>query len=289
MKKLIICATVAVAAAVSIKFATTNVGAIETTAKTVKVDSSIANKVDSSTANVDSSTANNTPKNNTLRSVDEQIRAVYNKIAFKGAKLNFDVFKKAYTGYANLKSAGKVNSNKDILTVADFSKRSSEKRLWVIDLNKNKVLFHDYVAHGQGSGGAMATKFSNTNNSHQSSLGFYVTGNTYVGKHGRSLKMHGMDHGFNHSALARAVVIHAAKYVSAARAATGSIGRSWGCPAVSEKIAQPMISAIKGGTVLFVYAPQANYLKKSTWLNKKLDQKQLALNAPVKGNSVAIS
>lgn len=218
--------------------------------------------------------------------VDEQIQTAYNKIDFgTDKKLSYDVFKKAYTGYMNLKAAGKVTAKKDMLTVVDFSKPSSQKRLWVIDLNNNKVVFNDLVAHGEGSGGAMATQFSNKNESHQSSLGFYVTKDTYVGKHGRSLRIDGMDQGFNNSAFARAVVVHSAKYVSAARAAAGSIGRSWGCPAVSEKIAQPMIDAIKGGTVLFVYAPINNYLKNSTWLNKKLDENKIAMNAPVQGNN----
>jgi hypothetical protein len=180
-----------------------------------------------------------------------------------------------------------VPAKKDILTVVDFSKPSSQKRLWVIDLNNNKVVFNDLVAHGQGSGGSMATEFSDINDSHQSSLGFYVTKDTYVGKHGRSLRLDGMDQGFNTSALARAIVVHAAKYVNAARAAAGSIGRSWGCPAVPEQIAQPLINTIQGGTVLFVYAPLTNYLKGSTWLNKKLDEKKLAMNAPVQGSSVA--
>lgn len=220
--------------------------------------------------------------------LEELVQSAYNRINFNtAAKLSYDVFKKAYTGYMNLKAAGKVHAKKDILTVVDFSQRSSEKRLWVIDLNNNKIVFNDLVAHGQGSGDAMATQFSNTNDSHQSSLGFYVTDDTYIGKHGRSLRMNGMDEGFNHSARTRAVVVHGAKYVNAARAASGSIGRSWGCPAVSDELAQPLINTIEGGTVLFVYAPQDDYLKHSTWLNKKLDEGKLAMHAPAQGSSVA--
>jgi hypothetical protein len=123
-------------------------------------------------------------------------------------------------------------------------------------------LFNTYVAHGSGSGNAYATAFSNNGQSHQSSLGFYVTGSTYCGKHGCSLRIAGMDLGFNDKAEERAVVMHAANYVG-----KGHVGRSWGCPAVAPELAQPIINTIKNGTCLFIYAPQQKYLQSSRWLN----------------------
>lgn len=209
---------------------------------------------------------------NAVKSVDQHIKDVYSKIDFsQSKKLDFDVFEKAYHGYLNLRNSGKLCQDKDILTVCDFSKSSTAYRLWVIDLREKKVLINDYVAHGQGSGDEFATAFSNTNSSHQSSLGFYVTGDTYVGKHGTSLRLNGMDKGFNSAALERAVVVHGASYVSPdVVAGQKRLGRSWGCPAVSDKIAGKMINTIKEGTCLFVYAPQKNYLQSSVWLNQEV-------------------
>jgi hypothetical protein len=191
--------------------------------------------------------------------------ALYNKIDFGGNKVSFAAFNKAYQGYMNLKKAGKLNDN-NVISIADFSLISTAKRLWVIDLAQRKVLFNTQVAHGQGSGGDYATVFSNTDQSHQSSIGFYVTKSTYCGKHGCSLKIAGMDKGFNDNAEARNVVIHPANYCSPSYVNQNKkLGRSWGCPAVSPELAQPIINTIKDGTMLFVYAPQAKY--SSQWLN----------------------
>lgn len=209
---------------------------------------------------------------NTITSIDQHIKNVYSQIDFSNTrKLDFDVFEKAYHGYLNLRNSGKLSNDKDILTVCDFSKSSTAYRLWVIDLREKKVLINDYVAHGQGSGDEFATAFSNTNSSHQSSLGFYVTGDTYIGKHGTSLRLNGMDQGFNSAALERAVVVHGAAYVSDDFVkGQKRLGRSWGCPAVSNEIAGKMINTIKEGTCLFVYAPQKNYLQSSVWLNREV-------------------
>jgi hypothetical protein len=205
-------------------------------------------------------------------SVDNYIRNLYSQIEFGKNKLSYDVFEKAYRGYANLKNAGKLNESKNILTVVDFSKSSTENRLWVIDLDAKKLLINDYVAHGQGSGNEFATAFSNNANSHQSSLGFYVTADTYIGKHGQSLRMHGMDKGYNCAAYDRAVVVHGANYVSNDFVAGQKrLGRSWGCPAVSNELAPKFINLIKDRTVLFVYYPEAKYLSSSQWLNNKID------------------
>jgi hypothetical protein len=190
---------------------------------------------------------------------------LYKQIDFGNNKVSFDAFNKAYQGYMNLKKAGKLNDS-DVISIADFSLISTAKRLWVIDLTQKKVLFNTQVAHGQGSGGDYPTVFSNTDQSHQSSIGFYVTKSTYCGKHGCSLKIAGMDKGFNDNAEARNVVIHPANYCSPSYVAQNKkLGRSWGCPAVSPEVAQPIINTIKDGTMLFVYAPQAKY--SSQWLN----------------------
>lgn len=189
---------------------------------------------------------------------------LYKQIDFGDNKLSFDVFNKAYQGYLNLKKAGKLSSN-NIISIADFSLISTARRLWVIDLVQRKVLFNTQVAHGQGSGGDFPTVFSNTGDSHQSSIGFYVTKSAYGGKHGTSLRIAGMDKGFNDNAEARNVVIHPASYCSPSYLAqTGHLGRSWGCPAVAPELAQPIINTIKDGTMLFIYAPQAKY--SSQWL-----------------------
>jgi len=200
-----------------------------------------------------------------------QITSVYRHIDFSHVdRLPFHVFETAYKGYLNLKNAGKLSGDKDILSVCDFDLPSTENRLWIIDLATHKVLFNTYVAHGQGSGEDCAEQFSNKFNSHQSSLGFYVTSDTYNGEHGMSLRLQGMDQGYNDAALDRGIVVHGADYVSS-EFITGNVrlGRSWGCPAVPDRLKTQIISTIVGGTCLFVYYPDAKYLKTAYWLNKK--------------------
>jgi hypothetical protein len=144
--------------------------------------------------------------------------------------------------------------NPRLLTVIDYSRPSTEPRLWVFDLVSRVVVLRELVAHGQGSGGNFATSFSNDEGSHKSSLGLFVTGDAYKGHNGYSLQLRGLDPGVNDHAFARDIVIHGAGYVSEAVARTvGRIGRSWGCPAVRPAIAQALIDQIKGGTVLFAY------------------------------------
>ncbi|MXS70537.1 hypothetical protein GSF70_04840 [Flavobacteriaceae bacterium W22] len=193
---------------------------------------------------------------------------LYNSILFDNEnKLNFDVFAKAILGFNNLKKAGKLNEDAHLLTVCDFSMSSNKKRLWVIDMNERKVVFNSLVAHGKNTGEEFAEKFSNTESSYQSSLGFYITDTTYEGGNGYSLRLLGMDKGFNDAALQRAVVMHGADYVSEEFAAAHKrIGRSWGCPAVPRALAEPMINTIKGKNVLFIYYPDENYLSSSEWL-----------------------
>lgn len=194
--------------------------------------------------------------------------ALYKSIAFEqGHELNEEVFFKALTGFENLKKAGLLNSESHLLTVCDFSMSSNTKRLWVIDINEKKVLFNSLVAHGKNTGEEFATNFSNTESSLQSSLGFYITDATYNGDNGFSLRLLGMDKGFNDAAYRRAIVMHGADYVSEGFAAMHKrIGRSWGCPAVPRDLTQPIINTIKGRNLLFIYYPDQNYLSKSEWL-----------------------
>ena len=162
--------------------------------------------------------------------------------------------------------AGDVKAPKT-LTVIDYSKPSSQERLWVFDLTTRELLYEELVAHGQGTGAERATKFSNLDNSHQTSLGLFVTDTTYVGKNGYSLRMDGLDEGFNDKARDRAIVMHGAPYVSEGFVkANGRLGRSWGCPAVSDAVARQLIDRVKGGGLVFAYYPDARFLKASKYL-----------------------
>jgi hypothetical protein len=153
------------------------------------------------------------------------------------------------------------------LTVIDYSLPSTERRLWVLDLSDGNTLYHELVAHGQGSGGNIPTDFSNLSGSHQSSLGLFVTAETYVGSNGYSLRLDGLDAGFNDRARERAIVMHGAPYVSESVASTqGRLGRSWGCPALGEHVAREVIERIKGGNLVFAYYPDRAWLNGSPLL-----------------------
>lgn len=190
----------------------------------------------------------------------QHVNTVYEQAGLAQSGLNQDVFKKALIGYYNLKKTQVLSAQKAVLTIIDFSKKSSQKRLWIVDLANNKLLFNTLVAHGQGSGMDMATSFSNQPNSHQSSLGFYVTSVTYQGKHGLSMRLEGMDKGFNTNAMSRAVVVHGADYVSESFVKThGRLGRSHGCPALPTDLTKTIINVIKGQTCLFINGPAEKY------------------------------
>jgi hypothetical protein len=153
------------------------------------------------------------------------------------------------------------------LTIIDYSKASIEPRLWVLDLSRRQVIYEELVSHGQGSGGNFATKFSNVPDSHQTSIGLFVTDTTYVGRNGYSLRLEGLDKGFNDLARDRAIVMHGAPYVSAEVAKSlGRLGRSHGCPAVSAAVARELIDRVKGGNLLFSYYPDENWLENSKYL-----------------------
>jgi hypothetical protein len=154
------------------------------------------------------------------------------------------------------------------LTVIDYSKPSVEPRLWVFDMTRGELLFNELVAHGRNTGENMSVHFSDTMNSRQSSIGLFVTANTYMGSTGYSLRLDGLEPGFNGRARDRAIVMHGAPYVSEQfAAAQGRIGRSWGCPALREAVARDVIDTIRGGGVIFSYYPDSNWLKSSKFLN----------------------
>lgn len=158
-------------------------------------------------------------------------------------------------------------SNPATLTVIDFSKPSTRKRMWVYDLRSQALVFDEVVSHGRGSGRTMATRFSNDPGSSESSLGLFRTGETYVGKHGYSLRLDGLEPGINDRARERAIVMHPAEYVNPASAeAQGYLGRSLGCPAVRPEIARRLIDTVKGGGLLFAYYPDREWLANSRYV-----------------------
>jgi len=170
-------------------------------------------------------------------------------------------------GAANCAVRSGAVGNPSTLTVIDYSKPSTEKRLWVFDLRSHEMVYEELVAHGQGSGGNVPTLFSNDPETHRTSLGLFVTADTYVGKNGYSLRLDGLDRGFNDHARERAIVMHGAPYVSAEFAeAQGRLGRSWGCPALRVDVARDVIDRVKGGGLIFAYYPDQEWLNASQYL-----------------------
>lgn len=165
--------------------------------------------------------------------------------------------------------AGRTGTGADAtrLAVIDYSKPSTERRLWVFDLRNANLLYDEYVAHGRGSGENMATSFSNTDGSHQTSLGLFTTAETYMGGNGYSLRMDGHEPGWNDNARGRLIVMHGAPYVNPLQARVqGRLGRSYGCPAVRPEVAKPMIDTLKQGQLVFAYAKNDKWLKGSRFL-----------------------
>lgn len=192
---------------------------------------------------------------NAASAFDQKAESIYNSLHCNQLALpKSDCFKKALRGYYKLKEKGIIQ--KDILTLVDFSLSANTKRLWVIDLSTNTILFNSLVAHGRNTGEEFAAKFSNKNESFQSSLGFYATGEIYTGKHGMSLKLDGLEKGVNDNARSRAVVIHGADYVSESFIRNHNrLGRSQGCPAIPVELTSSIINAIKDKSCLFIYHP----------------------------------
>lgn len=199
--------------------------------------------------------------------IAEKADSIYDTLHLLKAGLQEEAFELAYKGYYKLLEQGMVQK-KEVLTIADFSKPSSDERLFVIDMEKGKILFQTLVAHGRKSGLIYATEFSNKPESNKSSLGFYLTMQTYYGGKGYALKLQGLEKGINDNAFERAIVLHGSDYVTSQFASSnGYLGRSLGCPAVPTKQTKAIINNIKNGSLLFIYHPTEEYKTKSTILN----------------------
>lgn len=187
---------------------------------------------------------------------------LYREIGLEGV-MSYELFEKGMKGYE------KINKSRPIITFIDFTKPSIEKRLYVIDLENKKLLYNTFVSHGRNSGENYATQFSNQSGSNKSSLGFFLTTNTYQGKNGYSLRLSGLEQGINDKAEARAIVIHGANYSNPEIIkSNGRLGRSLGCPALPTKLSREIIDTIKNGSVLFIYANDHNYFNKSKIVGK---------------------
>ena len=183
----------------------------------------------------------------------------------KAPQLNKKVLKLALTAYQNASTKGAVK--KPVLTVIDYSLPSSKQRMWIFDVRNSRLLYNTYVAHGKNSGMDIPNHFSNQTSSKQTSLGTYVTRDTYIGSKGYSLNLQGLEKGFNDNAYNRRVVIHGAWYVEPDFIKkAGRAGRSWGCPSIAKTLAKPVINTIKGGSVVFAYYPDHKYLSHSGYL-----------------------
>jgi hypothetical protein len=195
------------------------------------------------------------------------IHSIYTEIHQAGANLSEEIFSLAFSGFEKLNAQGRLSTD-SILTIIDFSKSSRENRLFVVDLKTKELLFKSIVAHGRNTGEEFARSFSNAMNSHKSSLGFYVTGGTYMGSNGFSMLLNGVEKGYNDKAKDRAIVMHGADYASEQMIRyKGYLGRSYGCPALPRPINKKVIETIKEGNCLFMYYPDHTYLSNSRILN----------------------
>lgn len=186
------------------------------------------------------------------------MRMVYDQLEVLNDKPDFLVFQKALSGFLQLSHADQIENK--LLTIIDFSLPSTQERLWIIDMTSQAIIYQSYVAHGQQSGGLYAEHFSNKPNSHQSSLGFYITGEPYHGKHGLSLRLDGLEAGINDKARERAIVIHSADYVSQTFIEQhGRLGRSHGCPAIPKEAHEKIIQQIAGKSCLYIYHDSPAY------------------------------
>ncbi len=200
--------------------------------------------------------------------VNHPANELYSSMNLAETGLSMDIFDLAIKGLHKLDSTGKLR-NPDLITIADYSQSSNNKRLYVIDLKKKELLFNTYVAHGRNTGEEFAESFSNVEGSLKSSLGFYITEKPVTGSHtGYSLLITGVEKGFNDNAERREIIIHAADYATETfLRQNGRLGRSLGCPVVPPELNKPIIETIKGGTCLFVYHPDSRYLASSSLLH----------------------
>jgi hypothetical protein len=197
--------------------------------------------------------------------------SIYNLISLGDYGLEREVFFKAFKGYQVLQSKGALKKT-DLLTICDYSQSINNKRLYVIDLADGRLLFNTFVSHGRNSGNEFATSFSNFENSNKSCLGFLVTGGTYSGKAGYSLRFDGMERGINDRVRSRAIVLHGSRFVNESfMNVRGTIGKSLGCPAVPFGLHKRIIDAIKGGSCFFINSPDQWYAQTSTIVNAAFD------------------
>lgn len=199
-------------------------------------------------------------------SLDASIQSELQQLSERAPGLNPKALQLGLEAYNKAQEEGLDNQH--ILTIIDYTKPSTARRLWVLDLNNDSVLLNTYVAHGQNSGYNYANSFSDRPGSLESSLGVFLTESTYQGKHGYSLRLKGLEKGFNDRAEARDIVVHRADYATAQFAQQhGRLGRSWGCFAVSPVVADSLIHTIKNGTLIFAYYPDPTWLSKSHFLS----------------------
>jgi hypothetical protein len=183
----------------------------------------------------------------------------------KAPQLNKRALKLALVAFKTAVKKGRVK--KPVLTVIDYSLPSSKQRMWIFDVNHERLLYNTYVAHGQNSGMNIPHHFSNRTSSKETSLGTFVTKDTYFGSKGYSLNLQGLEKGFNDNAYNRRVVIHGAWYVEPDFIKkSGRAGRSWGCPSIAQTLAKPVINTIKGGSIVFAYYPDSRYLSNSSYV-----------------------
>ena len=202
-----------------------------------------------------------------LKKAELNIKELYSELNAAQYDLSFTAFRYAYIGYQTMKKQHRLN-NKELFSIIDFTKDCNSKRFYTIDLEKMKIVYYTYVTHGKKSGERMATSFSDAVESNKSSIGFYITGNTYNGGNGYSLILHGDEKGYNSNLAKRSVVVHAADYANEDYIArNGRMGRSLGCPALPENIYKQVIETIKEKTMIFAYYNDAKYLKTSKYLN----------------------
>jgi L,D-transpeptidase catalytic domain len=194
--------------------------------------------------------------------------SLYGILSLDSLGLSKEAFKEAITGFLNLQNKGAIQNN-GILSIVDFSLPSFKKRLFILDIENGKLLFNTLVAHGRNSGKLLATKFSNRFSSFESSLGFYMTGETYNGQKGYSLRLMGMEQGINNNAYDRGIVVHAAAYVNDDISKIyGRLGRSEGCPAIPFDIHRSVIETIKNGSCFFIYGNDKRYANRSKLLKE---------------------
>jgi len=224
--------------------------------KPVTVSKQAVNKIENYAAGTD-----NSPE------INYWIDSLYSEMDLSAAGLTRSAFFKACKGYEYLLAQNEIQKP-GILTICDYSQPSNKKRLYILDLNEGKILFNTYVSHGRNSGSDFATSFSNKSDSYKSCLGFLVTAETYFGDNGYSLKLDGLEKGFNDNVRSRAIVMHGSNYVCSNRAENGiMMGRSFGCPAVPATEVRNIVDCIKGGSCVFNYYPDKRYAQNSKILN----------------------